>query len=400
MQSRLEQFLARTEDGVFLLGHASALIRTGQFLTLFDPVWGDYRPYGDFWHFHPPQVNADQILESVDRIVISHEHADHLCEPILRRAKATVHIMEGRPRLRARIEACGRTVVEHSPRTWRWFLPNADIFFLEHPTNSVDSLPVIRSKDMTVSLGSDCFLDEAQLGVLRQAVDTLDVALVPHAFVHWWPHLQIGITEEHREDMLDREIRKCAAQADRFLEVMKPKWAWATGDGIYYADGKFSELNAHLIEDFRCPNELMPNDPGGSVLMDAGMAIPFAGEPKVPFPEMKQGPVEIIHLVGSQALARVREKLTSPKRIPPLQRPIDIIVNGVVIAADRLQVRDYGSREFGRDYYQFDFDRKICEQWLYGRLTFEQALGTRRFRFQRAPDTYFPDVFDWFNLHL
>ncbi len=393
--SRLDDFLKSTDDGVFLIGHASALVRTGQYLILFDPAWGPYEPYGSHWTFWPSQVNCDEILDMVDRIVLSHEHMDHLCEPILRLARCTVHIMSGRPRLKQRIEACGRTVVEHDPRQWKWFTPQSDIFFLEHPFNKVDSLPVIRGKNLTVSLGSDCFQDAQGCEILARACPPIDVALVPHQFIHWWPFLQVDISPEQRHEIIEREVMKCRSQAELFMRTIKPRIAFATGDSLFYAAGPRSLLNSHLFES-SLPDGLLANRPGSYVLMKQdGPCIEFA-RTEEKFPEKKQEPLKIWPAtLDPRRTSILKARLAMAL---PFEDPFDVVINDLPILADVLA---FGTVRSGSPYYHFRFDIAVLNQWLDGKINLETAIGTRRFEFTRKPvDHYDPRFFEWVNKYL
>jgi hypothetical protein len=67
------------------LGHSTLLLEIGGRRILVDPVWGDrVSPVG--WagpmRFHPPPLPLDE-LPTIDAVVISHDHYDHLDHPTI-----------------------------------------------------------------------------------------------------------------------------------------------------------------------------------------------------------------------------------------------------------------------------------------------------------------------------
>ena len=70
------------EVEVVWIGHASFLVRTADLNVLIDPVWAKW--VGPLKRSHEPGIPLDH-LPSIDLILISHAHYDHLCLRSLRR---------------------------------------------------------------------------------------------------------------------------------------------------------------------------------------------------------------------------------------------------------------------------------------------------------------------------
>ena len=67
-------------------GHSSFVVELDQQRILVDPVWGDYASLGAITgvkRFHEPPISLDN-LPSIDAVVISHDHYDHLNEPTIK----------------------------------------------------------------------------------------------------------------------------------------------------------------------------------------------------------------------------------------------------------------------------------------------------------------------------
>jgi len=73
-------FLSGGRDGIFWMGHASVMIRSGGKVILLDPVFGNPN-YISRW-FDLPSPLA--MVPRVDYILITHDHRDHMDEPTIR----------------------------------------------------------------------------------------------------------------------------------------------------------------------------------------------------------------------------------------------------------------------------------------------------------------------------
>ena len=73
-------------------GHSSFLVELEGKRILVDPVWGDYASLGAVTgvkRFHAPPIALDE-LPTVDAVVLSHDHYDHLNEPTIKALNESV----------------------------------------------------------------------------------------------------------------------------------------------------------------------------------------------------------------------------------------------------------------------------------------------------------------------
>lgn len=73
-------FLNSDQDGILWLGHASVLIRLAGKTILLDPVFGDPAFIERYFDLPSPI----EKIKSVDYVLITHDHRDHLDEPTIR----------------------------------------------------------------------------------------------------------------------------------------------------------------------------------------------------------------------------------------------------------------------------------------------------------------------------
>lgn len=392
LPTSLEKFMMIEDDGVFYVGHASALIRMGGKLFLFDPIW-DAKPYGDYWSFFPKQINCDQVLDKLYSIFISHIHEDHLCDEILARTTCPIDVMRGRKPLEDRLRAvAGDRVFTSQPFRWHK-LNNADVefYYVPHAFNSIDSSIFIRSKDYCVYVGSDNFLSKELLVKIAQDIPKVDVAMVPYAFIHWYPHLLNNITDEERETETKRLNKQSLDQAREFIDTFRPETVVPFGSNLFYAAGMDHILNRSLAK----PEDLTeyPMKTGDFILKGGARHDDKTDEPfdekEFPTPDYE---FEVDPGRMYKVAMRIEENL-------PRVMNHTLIVNGVCIDFEDLTVA-YKMVKTGREITAFFFDEPVFKKWLEGTITFEQAIGTRRFTCRREPNKYNLKVFEFMNNFL
>ncbi len=385
----MNSFLASKKDGTYCIGHASVLFRLDGKLFAFDPVWS-HNPYSNFL-FWPEQINGDEILPKLSGVITSHAHADHWAPHILSRLECPVYIMSGRPGLKAKLKKYAKVVNEIQPYTWSPLSDSVDVFFSEHPTNGVDSFSFVRGKRSSFAFGSDCFLDEKKLLLIKHRLPPIDVAFVPSQFVHWFPFLQKDVDPVWKRIEIERLILLHHKKAELFVKTLRPIMAFGTGADLYYKGWKDHVLNRHLFGSLpSCLSKCV----AGDYVLDGKQYYReewIDSFPRDVLPEPYTNTKQWIPRLKD--IQRISKKLKAAK-------PFDgweIQVNQVSIDLKSLNA---SVRECSDKYYRFDFDRDVYLSWLSGAITFEEALGSRRFEFRRSPNEYHPEIFEIFNNHM
>lgn len=391
----LSEFLDSGKDGVFIIGHASALARVGGCLVSFDPVWGEHLPYGDHWRFWPLQQSCDGRISEIELTFVSHIHADHVDPQVLGRVRGPVMTMAGRLPLTQRLrEFCH--VNHYPPHKWMRWNNRIEFYFVPHAFNSIDSSVFVRCRrtGFTVYHGNDNFLDHDTLVRLRSTIGRVDIAMVPYAFVHWYPFLMEGITEVERRKEAWRLREQSLDQARMFKDIMKPKVSIPFGSSLLYDCGVNHILNQSLAR----PHDLegwLPLLAGGYVLEDGthtepmsradleeGLAAALGYRQEEPIEEFDADELD---------LDVIRQRVRGAGiRVPDHY----IIVNNVVVDTEHLRV-SISRRRVDKSCTRFRVDKREFTQWLTGQITFEQVIGTRRFRCCREPNIYNLRVFEF-----
>lgn len=393
----LEVFIESKADGVFIIGHSSALVRMNDKLVALDPVW-NHVPYGKYWKFVPEQVNCDSVLDKLDACIVSHIHEDHLCDRILSQIRPYVTVMGGRPDLVERIRR-SRPVMEIVGWEW-WPLVRTqkgwiEILFVPNENNAIDSSCFIRGNDFCVYHGNDNFLTVEQLNRLKPIVGDVDVALVPYQFISWYPVLMRDMSAERKMSEIARLNALHLQHSDDFQRIIQPKVLVPFGGSIFYNDGAEHALNSSLtsphdvnlgvsmfsgdmVLDGRVIRTINALDPYRSNEMGLAVGKGY-GKPIRPYKwtEYHTGVLE--------------SKLRNAER-----KYWNVVINGISIDATNKTVGD----RVTEPYMWFEFEEEEFKAWISGQMTFEQVIGTRRFICGRNPDEHMPAIMKWANKYL
>lgn len=277
--------------------------------------------------------------------------------------------MEGRPNLRDRLTEITPLCYEYAPFQWvqRW---NAiEFYFVPHAFNSIDSSCFVRSQETgyCVYVGSDNFLSPELIAKVLPDVPRVDIAMVPYAFIHWWPFLMEMNETEKRKQIL-RMNKQSLDQAQEFVAAFKPKHVVPFGASLFHAQ------NESLNHDLSKPEDFIGAHP-----MHAGSSI--IGD------QVDIAPIQPARNYFIELIAKVTR---ASKKVPGHQ----LVVNGLRIDLGELTV-DFSNPK--PPYIKFTFKNLEYQKWFRGEITFEEAIGTRQFTCKRVPDIYDARVFDWFN---
>lgn len=381
MRESLQKFIYGHKDGLYYIGHSSALIKIKDDLILFDGIWemlGEAPPYENFI-FYPKQADCAEILPLITAAIVSHEHLDHWSAAILEALPCGVHVMDGRPRLVERL-AAHAPVFEVPRLKWTNLTENVEVFFVPNPRNTVDSSCLIRGNGFTAYLGSDNFLDRGLCQTVAMAGGTVNVACIPWQFVHYYPALMEMEPSKKKEEAF-RLKRQSIDQAKMFIDIVRPREVIPFGGNLLYCEGPDHLLNVFLAK----PEDLV-----------AGSQIKTEETPEWrPLPPMDFK----VELTDEELLSIIDRVHVAGARAPDHV----IVVNDVVtIDCDSKHVYDGVMEALLRDkkVHRFYFDSPVFHSWARGSQTFEQALGSRRFKYSRAPDLFEIEIVEFWANYL
>jgi len=425
MNQQLTEFYDRygAGNGVFYLGHASALVVLGGKKILFDPIVLS-QPYDDAWVFYPPQI-VDPRWYEVDVVVVSHIHQDHYDLKFLRRlgAQVQVLIVGQRPTFEQDIVAkSGRSVTILQPDTVNEILPGVFFYAVNHESNGVDSSAIVYNDQFCAYHGNDNYLQPASMRKFTEVGPRINVACIPYAYIHWYPFLMeydadgLAHKEAERARLVNHYMDDCLNNID----ILRPDVVIPFGANLLIDDGNMrSEINLAVQTPVEFSNYAQATRPemgnrvramlaGDYCGLDADGSLAVTIARAFEAEEYRDAAQEFLAARPQKTaqqdgpavdLARFIERLNG--KLAGAGAPIDNVIRvdldyrgGKVLI--EIDCRDYRAQlveafDDARPYHHFKFDPVASADWLNGK-SFEEIIGMRRFTAKRVPDLYLPDL--------
>lgn len=418
----LDQFLASKEDGVFYVGHASILVRLNGRKFLFDPVF-ERPPYLESWIFYPSQVLDTRLLD-VDAVVVSHCHQDHFDTDFLKHLnpKTKIYIVGGRPEFLAMFKAAGIEVNEIPPGKKYGLGDGVEIYGVLHEYNTIDSSTIIKNSNLSVYHGNDNYVTKKTLVPMREAMGAVDVGCVPFSFIHWYPFLLEGLDEAWKASEAKRLIEKYLDLGIQQAQSLGAGLIIPFGANLVYHDDANSVMNKSVLSPIDFveytysklsrdeANRYKPMFAGDMILKSPGKNMEVFCKPrtKAEFIDQlqiylqdkkNQSKLNTQVSVDTSLLKDMRwlENKLKSKNMETVDHDIRITTLGLAPDSNPIKIEvnlsDYSVKSVanwtpGRKYHCFKVEPIALNPWLRNEISFEEVIGTRRFRVERAPNEY------------
>ena len=409
-------FLNSNDDGVFYTGHASILVRLNKKKYLFDYI-NNINFYRNSWIFFPNQI-IDNRLFDVDGVFVSHIHQDHYDPNLLRKfqkKKIPIYILDGRPgfknslkkeRIKAKyIQVKKKTYI--NKETW--------VYGCLHEYNDIDSSMLISNNKLSVYHGNDNFITNKTLIPFKKKVGSIDVACIPFAYINYYPYLLNGISKEINKSEATRIENLFMDYGIQQSRILKPKIIIPFGSNLFHLDNPKCEMNRGVATPSDFVNYAKKKDKSfyknyktmlsGSFLLKKDNKIELSYEEisqqefnneLIKFTNKKKKllkknkKIKIIN-INKNKLSVICKKIKKNKNkvdhnivvSPKSKTDTKIIINlmnDTVIQAKQ--------RKMPEKCHYFIVEDNEFNLWLNNKITFEEVLGTRRFRYNRNPNIY------------
>jgi len=409
-------FLNSDDDGVFYTGHASILVRLNKKKYLFDYI-NNTNFYRNSWIFFPNQI-IDNRLFDVDGVFVSHIHQDHYDPNLLRKFQKKnipIYILDGRPgfknslkkeRIKAKyIQVKKKTYINKG--TW--------VYGCLHEYNDIDSSMLISNNKLSVYHGNDNFITNKTLIPFKKKVGSIDVACIPFAYINYYPYLLNGISKEINKSEATRIENLFMNYGIQQSRILKPKIIIPFGSNLFHLDNPKCEMNRGVATPSDFVNYAKKKDKSfyknyktmlsGSFLLKKDNKIKLSYEEisqkkfnneLIKFTNKKKKlakknkKIKIIN-INKIKLKVICEKIKKNKNkvnhnivvSPKSKKDTKIIINlrnDTVIQVKQTKIPE--------KCHYFIVEDNEFNLWLNNKITFEEVLGTRRFRYNRNPNIY------------
>ena len=412
----LSNFLDTHNDGVFYLGHASILVRLNGKKFLFDFIH-NMNFYKNSWIFFPNQI-LDKRLEKVDGVFVSHIHQDHYDPKLLRKfnkLNVPIYILDGR---KSFIENLKKEKIKFIliPKYKKTYIDNNIwIYGCLHEYNDIDSSLAISNDNLTVYHGNDNFITKKSLIPFKKKVGKIDIACIPFAYINYYPYLLNSIS---RKEML-MESRRLENLFMNYgimqSKILKPNVVIPFGSNLFHIDDPKSDMNKAVATPVDFVKYAQKNDKKNrfiyKTLLSGNYCLKINNKIKcyykniskkefnknlIKFTLKKKSMIKKNIVSKSIKFDKILKKEIQEKiKKNPNKLDHKIIIsskskknNKIVINLNNDNVSFSNEKKIPLNSHHFILEDNEFNLWLNQKLSFEEVLGTRRFRYERYPNVY------------
>ena len=414
--SCLTNFLNSDYDGVFYIGHASILVRLNKKKYIFDAI-KNTNFYNNSWIFFPSQINDNRIYD-VDGVFVSHIHGDHYDPKLLKnfqKKNIPIYILDGRPSFNNDLKK-KKIKVKKIPINKKIEIDKGIwVYGCLHEYNDIDSSLLISNDNLSIYHGNDNFITRKTLIPFKKKVGKIDIACIPFAFIHYYPYLLNSLNKKDNRLEGTRLEKQFLNYGIQQAKILKPKVIIPFGSNLFHLDNPKSTMNkavATPVDFVNFASKYHKNLKNNYKTMLSG-SFSLKENKKIS---------SYYEKVSTNVFNKQLEKFTNKKRnllkfkkiqkktelsnryLKNLQKKISknknkinhkILIsnesqknNKICINIINNKVSIYRKKLLPLNSHYFIVQDNEFNQWLKNKLTFEEVLGTRRFRYERNPNKY------------
>ena len=414
--TNLTKFLDNDDDGVFYVGHASILVRLNKKKYLFDVI-KNTNFYNNSWLFFPSQVNDKRIYD-VDGVFVSHIHGDHYDPKLLinfQKKNIPIYILNGRPSFNQDLKKRKIKVIKIPINRKFNIDKNIWVYGCLHEYNDIDSSLVISNDNLSVYHGNDNFITQKTLTPFSKKVGKIDVGCIPFAFIHYYPYLLNSLKKKENKlegTRLENQFMNYGIQQSK---ILNPKIIIPFGSNLFHLDDPKSQMNKAVATpvDFvnyakkkhkRIKNNYKTMLSSSFCLKNKdSIRCYYENITSKKFNKMlefftikKKNLLNYKKITKKTKISKNFLKILR-KKISKNKNKIDhkILVSNesqkntkICVNIINNTVSILNKNELPLNSHYFIVQDVEFNQWLNNKITFEEVLGTRRFRYERNPNTY------------
>ena len=413
---KLSDFLKCDYDGVFYIGHASILVRLSNKKYIFDAIeQSDF--YNNSWCFFPSQIMDTRLLD-IDGAFVSHVHQDHYDPSFLKKLQkknVPIYILNGRTNFNNLLKK-EKIKFNLIPDRKKFYInKNTWVYGCLHEYNDIDSSMVISNNNLSVYHGNDNFITEKSLIPFKKSVGDVDVGCIPFAFIHYYPYLLDGISKRQMSKEGSRLENQFMDYGIMQSKILKPKLIIPFGSNLFHSDNPNSSMNRAVATPVDFVDYAKKKHSNYSknykTMLSGSYCFKINGKISSYYEDVssKKFNYELKKFINNKK--KSKKKSSSVRTLPIKQRHLRQITtkikrnknkldhkiviesnnsqnNKILINLNNNQVSIYKKKILPNNSHYFKVEPNEFNQWLKGKLTFEEVLGTRRFRYTRKPNIY------------
>ena len=412
----LTNFLKTDNDGVFYTGHASILVRLNKKKYLFDYI-NNTNFYRNSWIFFPNQI-IDKRLLDVDAVFVSHIHQDHYDPSLLlkfQKKKIPIFVLDGRPGFKSSLRKKKIKVKLIPVKKKTYIDKNTWVYGCLHEYNDIDSSMLISNNNLSVYHGNDNFITEKTLIPFKKKVGNVDVACVPFAYINYYPYLLEGISKQLSRFEATRVENLFMDFGIKQTKILKPKIVIPFGSNLFHLDDPNCDMNKGVATpvDFVNYAKIKHRDKSNTykTMLSGSFCLKKDNKIILYYENIsrKKFDNELIKFTiqkkkQSKKNKNVRKILISESKLEFIKNKIkrnknkidhNIVISSKSFKNEKIIINLKSNNVFLKkqadipaNCHYFILEDNEFNLWLNNKITFEEVLGTRRFRYNRNPNIY------------
>ncbi len=412
----LSLFLDSDDDGVFYIGHASILVRLNKKKFIFDVI-KNTNFYNNSWLFFPSQINDKRIFD-VDGVFVSHIHGDHYDPALLKKIQnknIPIYILDGRPSFNKDLKKKKINFKKIPVNKKHYIDENIWVHGCLHEYNDIDSSLIISNDNLSVYHGNDNFITDKTLVPFKKKVGKVDVACIPFAFIHFYPYLLKSLNNKQNKKEAKRLESLFMNYGIQQAKILKPKVIIPFGSNLFHLDDPKCAMNKGVATPVDFVNyakkfhKSLKNN--YKTMLSGSYCIKKGGNLNCHFEnistqkfnsKLEMFTFKKIKIINHKKITKkidinkdhlkfIKSKIS--KNMNKLNHKILISNesqknNKICINLKDDNVSIYKKNELPFNCHYFMVQDNEFNQWIKKKITFEEVLGTRRFIYERYPNSY------------
>ena len=425
---KLTEFLNCEYDGVFYIGHASIMVRLNNKKYLFDTI-EQSNFYNNSWCFFPSQV-MDKRFFDVDGVFVSHIHQDHYDPRFLKKIQKKnipIYILDGRESFYKSLRKNKIKFIK-IPKKKKYYIDNKTwVYGCLHEYNDIDSSMLIANDNLSVYHGNDNFITKKSLIPFKKVVGHIDVGCIPFAFIHYYPYLLNDVSKSIIKKEGNRLENQFMDYGIQQTKILKPNVVIPFGSNLFHIDNPNSLMNKAVATPIDFVNYAKKKHSTMSknykTILSSSYCFKLNNKLTLFNENISASHFNLKLKKFIYKQKKNKKKIIKIKAIIPTVKHLKIITNKlkniskkinhkiligskmsqnrkILIDLFNKKVSIYNNKILPDNCHYFHLEIKEYNMWLNKKITFEEVLGSRRFRYIRKPNLYNVNVMKTYTNYL
>ena len=408
----LTLFLKSKDDGVFYTGHASILVRLNNKKYLFDFI-NNTNFYSNSWIFFPNQI-MDNRLYNVDGVFVSHIHQDHYDPVLLRKFQKKnipIYILDGRESFKKVLKK-EKIKAKYIPVKKKTFISKKTwVYGCLHEYNDIDSSMLISNNNLSVYHGNDNFITKKSLKPFKKKVGKVDIGCIPFAYINYYPYLLNGISKKFSRSEGKRIENLFMDYGIDQSRILNPKIVIPFGSNLFHIDNPKSEMNKAVATPVDFVNYAKKKHKKSAhnykTMLSGSFCLKINNKLELNYENISKNTFdnELVKFTNKKKKLQNKKKFIKKininknnlyeikKKIKKNKKKIDhnIVIssesnkaNKIIINLKHDIVSLITQNKIPKNSHYFIVQDKEFDLWINNKITFEEVLGTRRFRYHSS----------------